>query len=201
MDEYKSLKKYMNKNSNNNTSNKKYTKKIFGFINTLLFTILIFVVNLILCKQNLDYKNFIYKYVYSYNFSFSKVEEFINSKLGGIIPNINNKTQEVFNEKISYLSLEEIDNGVKVNINKGDSVNIFESGVVVFIGEKEGLGNTVILEQIDGNEAWYVNVDTSNIKIYDYLEKGNILGSSLSDNYLMYFKNKGEVIDYKKYIS
>ena len=54
---------------------------------------------------------------------------------------------------------------------------------------------------IDGNEAWYINIDTSGIDIYDYIEKGNIIGNCLTDNVTIYFKNKGEIVDYKKYIS
>ena len=196
MDEYKSINKLVKKEV------KVKKNKFISFINLSLFLLLIFVVNLVLCKTNSSYKDFIYKYVYSNNLSFSKYEELIDKYLGKIVPNNNNKeTSLVFNEKLNYNSLEEIENGVIINIDKNQTINAFESGVVVFNGEKDGYGNTLIIEQIDGCEAWYIGLDTSNINIYDYIEKNTIIGNSVSDNFTMYFKNDGEVVDYKKYIS
>jgi len=196
MDEYKSINKLLKKEV------KVKKNKLISLINLSLFLLLIFVVNLVLCKTNSTYKDFIYKYVYSNNLSFSKYEELIDKYLGKIVPNNNNKeTSLVFNEKLNYNSLEEIENGVIINIDKNQTINAFESGVVVFNGEKDGYGNTLIIEQIDGCEAWYIGLDTSNINIYDYIEKNTIIGNSVSDNFTMYFKNDGEVVDYKKYIS
>lgn len=195
MEEYKCLSKKFNK---------KVEKKKNPFIkilNICLFTAIIFVINLILCKSNPTYKEFIYKNVYNHNLSFSKIEGFINKYLGEYVPSVNTDVQEVFNEKLVYNSMEELDEGVKLNVNMNDVITSFESGIVVFNGIKDNLGNTLIIEQIDGNEAWYINVDTSNIDIYDYIEKGSIIGNCLSDNVTIYFKNKGEIIDYKKYIS
>ena len=42
------------------------------------------------------------------------------------------------------------------------------NGIVIFIGEKEGYGNTVVVEQVDGIDVYYSNVSVSNIKLYDY---------------------------------
>lgn len=196
MEEYKCLSKF-----NKERGNKKKKNYFIKILNICLFTAIIFVINLILCKSNADYKDFIYKNVYAHNLSFSKIESYINKYFGDIIPSINTDVQEVFNEKLVYNSIEEIDEGVKLNINMNDTVTSFESGIVVFNGIKDNLGNTLIIEQIDGNEAWYINIDTSGIDIYDYIEKGSIIGNCLTDNVTIYFKNKGEIIDYKKYIS
>lgn len=202
MEEYKCLSKF------NKVRENKPKKNLFiKLINICLFTAIIFVINLILCKSNSDYKEFIYKNVYNHNLSFSKIDSVINKYLGDVVPSVNtipslnNNVQEVFNEKLVYNSLEELDEGVKLNINMNGPITSFESGIVVFNGIKDNLGNTLILEQIDGNEAWYINIDTSGIDIYDYIEKGNIIGNCLTDNVTIYFKNKGEIVDYKKYIS
>ena len=53
-------------------------------------------------------------------------------------------------------------------------VPILESGIVLYIGEKENYGQTIIIEQIDGVEVYYSNIN-SNVKLYDYIEKGNLL--------------------------
>ena len=195
MEEYKCLSKKFNKKE------EKKSNPFIKILNLCLFTAIIFVINLILCKSNTNYKEFIYKNVYNHNLSFSKIEGFINKYFGEYVPSVNTDVEEVFNEKLVYNSIEEIDEGVKLNVNMNDVITSFESGIVVFNGIKDNLGNTLIIEQIDGNEAWYINVDTSNIDIYDYIEKGNIIGNCLSDNFTIYFKNKGEIVDYKKYIS
>lgn len=194
MDEYKCLNKFKKPIV-------KKKKSFLKLVNICLFTILIFLINLILCKSNDEYKEFIHKYVYTNNISFSKIENIFNKYLGDVIPTLSNTSQEVFNEKLVYNSIEEVNDGAKINVKDKESINSFESGIVVFSGIKDNLGNTVIIEQIDGNEAWYVNIDNSNIKIYDYIEKGSIIGNVLTDNFTIYFKNKGEAIDYKKYIS
>lgn len=195
MDEYKCLSKKFSK------VKEKKANPFIKILNICLFTAIVFVINLILCKSNLEYKEFIYKNVYNHNLSFSKIENYINKYLGDVVPSVNTDVQEVFNEKLVYNSIEELEDGVKLNVNLNDVITSFESGIVVFNGIKDNLGNTLIVEQIDGNEAWYINIDTSNIDIYDYIEKGNIIGNCLSDNVTIYFKNKGEIVDYKKYIS
>ena len=78
-------------------------------------------------------------------------------------------------------------------------VPVLESGIVVYIGEKKDYGNTVIIQQVDGVDAWYSNVDT-NISLYDYVEKGTLLGNSKDNNLYLYFQKNGEFIDYKDYI-
>lgn len=198
MEEYRLVqKKFGNKNK------KKKKNKLFTIVNTLLLTILIFVVNLILCKTNRDYKEWVYKNIYNNNFSFAKIEEIYNKYFGSLFPtskNNNDKTLAVSTEKLSYENLVEIDGGVQLTVTASQTIPVFESGVIVFAGTKNELGSTIIVEQIDGNESWYVNVDTENVKIYDYVEKGNILTTVKGTTLKMLFKDDGEIIDYKKYI-
>lgn len=52
-------------------------------------------------------------------------------------------------------------------------VPTLESGIVVYIGEKEDYGTTVIIDQIDGVEVYYSNITVENLKLYDYVEKEN----------------------------
>ena len=78
-------------------------------------------------------------------------------------------------------------------------VPILESGVVVFIGEKDDYKNTIIVEQVDGIDVFYGNIKTNNIKLYDYVEKGELLGEANKELYLV-FQKDGEYLDYKEYI-
>ena len=76
---------------------------------------------------------------------------------------------------------------------------ILESGVVVFIGEKENYKNTIIVERVDGVDVFYGNIKTNNIKLYDYVEKGELLGEANNELYLV-FQKDGVYLDYKEYI-
>ena len=48
--------------------------------------------------------------------------------------------------------------GIKYIVNKGASVNIKDSGIVTYIGNKDGYNNTVIIQQSNGYYAWYGNI-------------------------------------------
>ena len=74
-----------------------------------------------------------------------------------------------------------------------------ESGIVVFIGEKEGYNKTIIVQGIDGVDIWYGNVVDYTINLYDYVNKGDII-SKVNDNklYLVLVKNN-TYINYEDY--
>ena len=79
-------------------------------------------------------------------------------------------------------------------------VPIIQTGLVVFVGEKEGYGNVVIVEQLDGIDCWYGNLSTTNVKLYDYVEAGSLLGVVDKELYLVY-KEEGNIVSYEKYLS
>ena len=155
---------------------------------------------LILIKANSNFKNEFYKQVYSNNISFTYVKKLYNKYIGDteIFDKVV-KTETVFSEKLVYKSKEKYLDGVNLSIDKNYLVPINESGIVVFIGEKEGYGNTVIIQRIDGIDEWYGNVYNVNIKLYDYVKKGNLLGEASNNLYLVY-KKDGNVLNYEEYI-
>jgi len=197
MDEYRLLNKKFQKKKNN-----PYKKIITSILNKVLISAILFLVALIMTK-NKTYKDEIYKYVYGYNLSFQEIENLYKKYLGFIVPSSPTEegTSPVSSEKLTYDSLTEIEGGVKLKVGKMNPINAIESGLVVFVGEKENLGKTLIIEQTDGVEAWYVGVDIPELKIYDYVEKNAIIGNSEEENISIYFKKKGESIDYKDYLS
>lgn len=200
MEEYHLLKKYNDKNKNIKEDSS-FKKIIVGFLNQILICIVLFLVALILTK-NTSFKEEIYKYIYSSNFSFLEIEEFIEKKFGGLIPTFKNEenTELASSEQLEYKKLTEIEDGVLLEVTKGSTIVSLESGLVIFNGKKDNYGNVLILEQVDGVEAWYVGLTSVNLKLYDYIEKGKILGESSSDEIKLYFKKKGEGVDYKTYL-
>lgn len=201
MDEYHLLKKYSNKKGKNNNQDSSLKKIIIGFINQVLICIILFLIALILTK-NTTFKDKLYEYIYAHNFSFLEIEKFISKNFGSLIPDINKKeeVEMVSSEKLNYKKLTEIENGVSLEVDKESVITALESGLVVFNGEKEGYGHTLILEQVDGVEAWYVGITLKDFKLYDYIEKGSILGESSSNEIKLFFKKKGDGVDYKTYL-
>ena len=170
------------------------------FFIKLLISIVITLVILILIKSSSNFKNSFYKKVYNNNISFTQLKQVYNKYIGNldIFDNVV-KTEMVFNENLNYKSKEKYLDGVKLNVDTNYLVPINESGIVVFIGEKEGYGNTVIIQRIDGIDEWYGNIENVNIKLYDYVSKGDLLGEVNNNLYLVY-KKDGNVLNYEEYL-
>lgn len=170
------------------------------FFIKLLISIVITLIILILIKSSNDFKNNFYKHVYSNNISFTKLKEVYNKYIGDsdILDKVV-KTETVFNEKLTYKSSESYLDGVKLEINSNYLVPINESGIVVFIGEKENYGNTVIIQRIDGIDEWYGNIENINVELYDYVKQGELLGEANNNLYLVY-KKDGNVLNYEEYL-
>lgn len=183
-----------------NNKNDRSTNR--SFFNKILLLIVLVLSLMILFKSNPDFKNKVYKFVYEDNISFSMFKEFFNNYLGGSIPfdsNIDKDVVSVFNENISYKEKSDYNNGVKLVVDDNYLVPVIESGIVVYKGEKDNYGYTVIIQQVDGVDAWYSNI-SSDIELYDYVEKGSLLGEVKDNNLYLYFYKNGDFIDYKEYL-
>ena len=72
--------------------------------------------------------------------------------------------------------------------------------MVTFVGEKENYGNTIIIEQVDGVSLWYSNIDKENVKLYDYVEKGSLLGEVKGNTLYLVYKKDDNVLNYEDYL-
>ena len=153
----------------------------------VLFTILSII------KLTPDTKNTIKKELFETNLNFSVVNKFLSK----IFPK--EESKPVNDEGIKYKKQSSYLNGVMIEMSEGESINLIESGIVVFIGEKEEYGKTIIVQQSNGVDVWYGNVDNINVNLYDYVNKNTVIGTSKDKLYLVFQKN-GEFLDYKNYI-
>ena len=172
-------------------------KEIKKALSKILLSIIIFLIGMILVKSNPKLKETIKTKVYEESLPFQKLKNTYKKYLGNVIEV--EKTQEVFNETLSYNKASKYKDGVKLNVSNNYMVPILESGVVVFIGEKENYKNTIIVEQTNGIDVFYGNIKSNNIKLYDYVEKGELLGEANNELYLV-FQKDGKYLDYKEYI-
>lgn len=177
-------------------------KSIRNFISRVLVTIAIFLFGMILVKSDVSFKNKILDNVYNKQFKFVQLGEIYQKYFGNIlsIDKVLVDEKPVFQEKLSYLKSNKYKDGVKLTVDENYMVPILESGIVIFLGEKEGYGNTVVVEQVDGIDVYYSNVSVSNIKLYDYVEKGELLGEAQDKKLYLLFQKDGKFLDYKEYI-
>ncbi len=199
--EYKSINKYLNKNQNKKESSnmKKYIKI---YISKILICAIMFVSLLIVLKMHPEYKESVYKKVYESNFSFASINKLYKEYFGNILPfeGIVPEEVPVFSEKLVYNDISLYKDGAVLNVANSYLVPVLENGIVVFIGEKEEYGRCIIVQQTDGIDVLYGNVTVGDIKIYDYVEKGKLLGEVLDNKLYMVFQSKGKYLDYKDYI-
>ena len=176
-------------------------KSIRNFISRVMICIIIFLLGMILVKSNSNNKNLINEKLYQENIPVMKLRGIYEKYLGNILTiKKDSNEQAVFQEKLSYEKKEKYLDGVKLTVSNDYMVPALESGVVVFLGEKDKYGNTMIIEQIDGIDTFYGNIDINNFKLYDYIEKGELIGEVKDNNLYLVFQKKGKVLDYQKYI-
>ncbi|MFR5904454.1 MAG: peptidoglycan DD-metalloendopeptidase family protein [Bacilli bacterium] len=197
-------KKYMDIINKNKVSTEKKDNN-FGksvkklFVKTLI-VLLLFVSLAICCKRSEFLKEKITDYLYSDDISFTKIKNIYDKYLGGILPikkEVN--TEKVFNEKLEYSSSSVYLDGVKLEVTSNYLVPSLREGMVVFIGNKEGYGNTVIIEDLDGIYNWYGNIDNTSLKLYDYVDKGTLVGEVNNTLYLVFSKGD-KYLNYEEYL-
>lgn len=197
--------KYVDGSSNTTSLNKenlpfklKYAK---GLISRVLITIIFVLGSIIFTNISEDNKALYQKYVLENSLEFTKINELYQSVFGNvdIAKKDENSDSEVVFGDVSYTNIEPFKNGVKLTVGMNEVVNVITSGIVVFIGEKDDLGNTVIIQGNDGVDIWYSNITENDIKVYDYVEAGSILGSSNSEAIYLTINKDGEFINYEDY--
>lgn len=162
--------------------------------------VIITLVTLIAVKSDDKIKNYVYDYVYNDNISFAYIGKIYKKYFGNNdLLDSKIKAKTVFNEKLMYDNKENYKDGVKLIVSSNYLVPCLEEGLIIFTGSKEGYGNVVIISQIDGIDVWYGNLDNINVKLYDYVSKGSLIGNCSNELYLV-FKKDGKIINYENKI-
>lgn len=196
--------RYRNKiNKNNKTIQPNKVSGYFkNFIIRTLVVIVLFLFIAIFCKSNTTYKDIIYKNVYENNLSFTTFKNFYNKYLGGIsfLDKVIEDTKPVFNENLIYTSSSKYYDGVSLEVEKNYLVPVLESGIVVYIGQKENYGNVIIIQGINSIDIAYSNMQTTSVKLYDYIEKGDLLGEVNGTNLYLVYSKDGNILNYEDYL-
>lgn len=189
-------KKYLIKNKEENKV-KRYLK---GLLIRTGIAIAIFLSFAIIYKSNDNLKNKIHKYLYTENISFTKIKKIYNKYLGGIIPlkkEVN--TEQVFSEKLKYNNISIYHDGIKLEVSDNYLVPALKEGMVLFIGDKDNYGKTIIIEDLNGIYYWYGNINTTSLKLYDYVEEGSFIGEADKTLYMVFSKDD-KYLNYEEYL-
>lgn len=176
---------------------KKYIK---GFITRCLICTIIFLLISIICNFSdsnlLWFKNNVYDNKINFSFFNNIYKKYIDKYLPFDVYD----EKVVMSEGLVYTSKEKYLNGVALNV--GEAYNMYSlcGGIVVYIGQKEDLGNTVIIQGTDGVDYWYSNIDNLSVNLYDYIEKDTLIGVSVDENIYLTFVKNGEYVNYEDYI-
>ncbi len=188
--------KYLKKKNNNASSH-----KIIKFINKTLMAVFLGLVLLIVMEYSPKFKEFMHNEVLEKNISFGYIGKLYNKFFGEVLPSTNENIVQVFKEKITYQEKEPYENGYKLTVLDNYLVPVIESGVVVYIGEKEGLGNVLVIEGEDGSTITYGNIKNSDVKLYEYINSGKYLGEANGNYLYLIILKDGEYLDIETYLS
>jgi hypothetical protein len=131
------------------------------------------------------------KYVLEDNISFVRFRNYYEKYFMGVESNISNN--DVLVNNVS--DYEYVDGMYKYY---KEDVNVISSGIVVYVGDKDNLGNTVIIQGVDGIDIWYSNLGEVSIGMYDYVSNGDKIGLS-NEYYLVSLYKDGNMISYEEY--
>ncbi len=185
---------YKKKQPQSNNNLKNYIRTV---ITKILLTIILTLILLIGFKTSLDFKSNFNKYVYNTSLPFTDFKELYDKYFLGTKEDEN--TKEVFNEELVYSDINMYEDGARLTVKSNYLVKALDSGIVVFIGDKDKYGKTVIVQQMNGTDVFYGNVNSS-VNMYDYIEKGSLIGETIDTNLYLAFQKEGKFVDYKEYL-
>lgn len=177
-------------------------KKFKILLTKIMLTIIIFLIGLITIKKYPNIKKYIIENIYEKSFKLTKTREIYDKYIGNVIPieKVIIEEKPVFNEKLTYKNHQIYKDGVELTVENNYLVPALEDGVVVFIGEKSDYGKTVIIEQTNGISVFYSNINIIDINLYDYIEKGELIGEAQNGKLFLVFTKEGKYLDYKDHI-
>ena len=173
---------------------------IKGFVLRILICIILFLLISIVCNFSDSNLLWFKNNILNTNLDFSFFNNVYSKYIDKYLPFNLYEDKVVMKEGLVYSSKESYLNGVSLNVGKDYNLYSLMGGIVVYIGEKDKLGNTVIIQGTDGVDYWYSNIDNLSVGLYDYIEKDKIIGVSISENIYLTFLKNGEYVDYEEYI-
>jgi len=173
--------------------------KVSKYFTKILVSIIFLLVSIIYIKLGSDNKKNYENIFLKDSMSFSKFNDWYQKYFGEIIPipNVSKSTKMVFSEKEDR-KMDNYLNGKIIYLDENSNILALSSGIVVYIGDKQGYNNTIIIQGNDGVDIWYGNIESTSLNLYDYVKKDDIIGISKENMYLALMKDNN-FISYEEY--
>lgn len=194
----KKLKKEKKDDDNKNT----LSKFLFTILIKSLIVVLLFLSSMIFIRQNDKNKKMFKEKVYNNSLSFAKIYNLYSKYLGDALPFkdiIKDDTKKVSNEKITYSSIKKDGDGYLLVVPSNYTLQSIKSGIVIEVKKDDKYKNIVKIQDKSGVNITYKNLNEVEVKLYDYVEKGEILGS-VSNKLYINFEKDGKYLSYEKYL-
>ncbi len=196
------FKKRMKKKKDEDVPNNPFYK--FGFtliIKTLIVGVL-FLSSLIYVRQSDKNSEQFKKVVYQNSISFAKIYNTYQKYLGDVVPFKNifkDNTKVVSGERITYESIKKENDGFMLEVASDYAVPVIKGGIVVEVKNNETYHNLIKTQDKNGLNVTYGMLDDVNVKLYDYVEKGELLGRVEKKLYLI-FEKDDKYLSYEEYL-
>lgn len=183
------------------TEKKSFTSKfIYSILVKTLIVVVLFLASLIYIKQSDKNKNNFKNVVYNNSLSFAKIYNVYKKYLGDVIPFKNifkDNTKLVSSEKLTYKSITKKDNGYLLSISNNYTISSITSGIVIENKKDSNYINMITVQDKNGLNITYGILTDINVKLYDYIEKGEIIGVA-SDKLYLSFKKDNKYLSYEE---
>lgn len=177
-------------------------KLIFWTMIKILVVVILFLASLIYIKQSDKNKENYKRVVYNNSLSFAKIYNVYKEYLGDVIPfknTLNDNTKLVSNEKITYEKITKENDGYMLTVSSSYTVPSIKSGIVIKVDKKSSYKTMITIQDKNGLNITYGCLNNVNVKLYDYVEKGEILGSADKKLYLI-FEKDDKYLSYEEYL-
>lgn len=185
-----------------NINNKRREGRNSKWFTKFLLSIIIILVSLIVTNFSESIRNTFKEKVLEENINFNKINKMYKKYIGNI--NNNDETIKVvsnYNDLNNVEKEKKEDGSYEIFVGKSYPVTFLESGIVVFIGDKNNYNDMVIVQGNDGVDIWYSQVVMNNYSLYDYVSKGEILGETNKDTLILNIVKDGKSLEYEKYFA
>ncbi len=191
--------RHKKRRENEFSETKKDDKKISKIFTKVLLSVILVLGCTIYIKLSPDNLANFKNTVLQSNLTFTKINEWYHNSFGNILPSVTEPTEQLVSNNDLILNKEKYLDGYKISTTKDSAISVLESGLFVFQGEKEGYGNVYIVQGVNGIDIWYGNINNTNLKLYDYIESGTVIGNTTDNYYYLAFVKDGEFITYEEY--
>jgi stage IV sporulation protein FA len=66
--------------------------------------------------------------------------------------------------------------GLMIETGEKSEVKVVKDGMVIFVGNRDDIGKTVIIDHPGGGQTWYGMLESVEVEYYDYVKTGTIVG-------------------------